>query len=314
MAEKITFGAKVETELNTEIKARIAELGLTGEEYILQSYQAFERSKRKSAVENDIEIKQVEDLLIRVNEVFVGLCKSRQDVVNSKNGLIDNHLIEIEEIKTVATEEAKKLLGEIEEIKTTSSEKVKAAEVSRNETTEQMKILTADFKKQTENLTKTISDLQKELDTTKSQVATQNEFITELKLQKEQLANTIAQSQNKIEQAEKIKTEFEDFKNHSSEKITELNQVIMDSKIEVQKAVGAVEGQKQQTKIQIERLAEKQALEIERLEDKHKIEIEKLKLELQTKSHSEIQDLREQYNRQTAEMLQGFTNSKNLHL
>lgn len=308
MAEKVAFGFKVEPDISTEIKAKIAELGLSGEEYILQSFAAFERNRKASTIENNGEIKQVEDLLLRVGEIFVGVCKSRQDTTKSKESLIDTHLNEIEELKVSFSEERKKFLEEIEEIKVSSIEKVKAAEQSRNEVAEQMKVLTTEFKKQSDIMTKTITDMQKEIDATKNQISTQSDFIAELKLQKEQLADVIAKNQNQIEQAEKTANEFTAYKASTAEQINLLNKTIMDSKIEAQKAIGEVEGHKQTYQIEIERLQEKHQLEIERMNNKSQIEIEKLRIEMQTLHQADVQKLHDKHNQQFTEMVQIFNN------
>jgi len=267
----------MDSERKENLQRKIVESGMSAEEFILQAFEALEQSKIKASVSSDIEIKQVDEHLVRVSEMFVALCKSRKDAIASHEETANFYKDIVEQQKAQILDAKNEAEETVEEIRVAAKEAVEKAE------------------EQTKFSNKNLIDTQKELARISEQVATQAQLIIEYKIKNENLSGIIVKNQAIIDQTEKIQADYIAYKVTTAEQIVVLNQAIADAENEVQRTSREIKGQSQ-----------KHQIEIERLHDRNEIGVEKIKIEMQKQYQVALQKLHDKYNQQIADLLQGF--------
>ena len=215
--EKVTYGFKVDAERKEDLQKKINESGMSPEEFILSAVTSYEKSRAKLSIASDIEIKQVDEHLTRVSEIFTALCKSRKDAMTSHvedvsfyKGIVEQQKAQILDAKTEAEEI-------VQEVRATAKESVKTAEEHAG------------------IANKALLDTRKELAIVLDQTAMQADLISEYKSKNDTLTGIIAKNQSVINQAEELQADYTTYKTTVTEQMQILRQTLTQAELEAQK-------------------------------------------------------------------------------
>jgi chromosome segregation ATPase len=122
MAETSTFGIKMDNNAKEAIQNKITASGMTAAEYINAAVAAYEAGRYQETIIDDKELKSLAAHTTRINEIYVEICRSRQDeklnheletdslesqLISVKAELVDSYVRVDKELKKMEVERDK---------------------------------------------------------------------------------------------------------------------------------------------------------------------------------------------------------------
>jgi|GEM_PF-2585013 len=116
MSEIVNYSLKIDSEQRDLLQKKIAESEMTAGNFLAAMLTNYEATQSRESLSDIREIKQVKNHLARIEEIYIGLAKSRKDAEESHDRSIANQKEQLEGIKAKLVDNQATSKAEVEAI------------------------------------------------------------------------------------------------------------------------------------------------------------------------------------------------------